>query len=242
MKGVSYSPFHYDIAMEYMEFDMGKVIDVGELAISTKCHTIADVLSLTRTLEITTSMADSGLMNQMALGCAKGLQFVHSQNISHRDLKPSNVLVRNCSSNMIQSKLCDFGEARSEMTKTRTVITTNKQRRGTLFFNGPEQFATVKSPSDIESLKQSDIWSLGMVLFCLANPSQAIPWMEDIKEAENYAVALRQVMLDFHLPTTNPDDALVASLGGLRQEYRQCLIYEPRDRPTAKAVTEQLSK
>ena len=42
------------------------------------------------------------------------LNFIHSANIIHRDLKPANILVdSNC---MI--KLCDFGLARSAITKS----------------------------------------------------------------------------------------------------------------------------
>lgn len=38
----------------------------------------------------------------------KGLQYVHSKNISHRDLKPENVLI----SNDGLVKICDFGSSK----------------------------------------------------------------------------------------------------------------------------------
>jgi glycogen synthase kinase 3 beta len=44
----------------------------------------------------------------IALQLFKGLEYLHSKNISHRDLKPENVLLN--SKNII--KICDFGSSK----------------------------------------------------------------------------------------------------------------------------------
>lgn len=81
-----------------------------------------------------------------ALACA------HRSNIIHRDIKPTNVLI----SRQGEVKITDFGVARGEdmphLTSTGTVI-------GTPFYMSPEQ------ASGKELKRQSDIYSLGIVLY-----------------------------------------------------------------------------
>ena len=89
---------------------------------------------------------------------AKGLRFLHSNGIVHRDLKPSNVLVNNLHYSTdditvsadelprvfadcpVVCKLTDFGESRSNLLQTATIIhaKTRNIERGTKPYMAPE--------------------------------------------------------------------------------------------------------
>ena len=83
----------------------------------------------------------------------RGLEYIHSQRILHRDIKLDNILIDQ-SSNL---KICDFGISR-------TIIPSHRmtEQSGTPAFMAPE----IISGGGYEGFG-SDIWSLGVVLYCL---------------------------------------------------------------------------
>lgn len=121
--------------------------------------------------------------------------YLHSKGIAHRDLKPANILVTNqhyanmpeseerdkkIKSKPIIAELTDFGESRSSIIQTQTILKTSTKyvQRGTSAFMAPEQFPgplRLHKANQIH-LMQIDMWQLGMTIFCLANPNLKSPF------------------------------------------------------------------
>ena len=120
-----------------------------------------------------------------------GLAYLHQQYIVHRDLKPANVLISNqhmisgsneaflrqwqVEESPVICKLADFGESRSKIVQTQTLLTSKvtSLNRGTPAYMAPEILLEEKKPAyaTISELMEADIWALGMILFTVTNPS-----------------------------------------------------------------------
>jgi eukaryotic-like serine/threonine-protein kinase len=89
---------------------------------------------------------------EMATQIAQGLTKAHELGIIHRDIKPANIMITNDG----VVKILDFGIAKlsdtSHKTKTGSTL-------GTIAYMSPEQV------QGIEVDRQTDIWSLGVVLY-----------------------------------------------------------------------------
>ena len=79
------------------------------------------------------------------------LNFIHNQNIVHRDIKPENILFAN-KKDYSTLKIIDFGLATNNL-KKRSVV-------GTPYYMSPEMI-------DGHSYHQSDIWSLGVIVYLM---------------------------------------------------------------------------
>ena len=95
----------------------------------------------------------------------KALSFIHSQNIIHRDIKPENILFAN-KRDYSTLKLIDFGLATNSKKDTKSV--------GTPFYMAPEMI-------DGNSHPQSDIWSVGIIVYLMLTGKYAF----DAKKDEN---------------------------------------------------------
>ena len=120
----------------------------------------------------------------MACDIGKGLAYLHENNMVHRDIKPGNILVTNThyahetkhlvpmfEKRPVTCKLADFGERRSEMAQTKTLLSniTKLAERGTPAFMAPEiSVDALKLTSvGIEQLKSIDNWALIMTIFVI---------------------------------------------------------------------------
>ncbi|MFT5658836.1 MAG: serine/threonine protein kinase [Gammaproteobacteria bacterium] len=86
--------------------------------------------------------------------CAKGLDYVHRQNVIHRDLKPGNIML----SNEGEVKIMDFSIAHIDM----GADDANTDVHGSPMYMPPEQLSEEK-----RLVAQSDIYSLGAVMYAL---------------------------------------------------------------------------
>jgi serine/threonine protein kinase len=160
------------------------------------------------------------LQHIVASDIVSGLKHLHDKNIAHRDLKPHNILVTNihysaendfdviqCSwaSKPVVAKLSDFGESRASLIQTRSLLQskTINLNRGSPAYMAPEAINACSSPADLNELKQMDIWSTGMIMYHLLNPSVRHPYSEDIDSANALPIVeqLKQNLADKKLPS-----------------------------------------
>jgi serine/threonine protein kinase len=96
---------------------------------------------------------------RFAIDMARGLVYLHEENIVHRDIKSLNVLL----DEHLKAKLTDFGLSKVK-TETRSVSTKSSQSVGTIPWMAPELFSRRAVYT-----KKSDIYSLGMTFWELAS-------------------------------------------------------------------------
>ena len=126
---------------------------------------------------------------KIASDVSHGLAYLHRQGIVCRDLKVDNVLVSNqhyiditddklkkveIRNNPIICKLTDFGEARSQINQTKTLLATktNNVNKGTVAYMAPEIVSTrrqIKNANQLD-LERIDVWALGLLFQCVISP------------------------------------------------------------------------
>lgn len=87
---------------------------------------------------------------------AQGIDYMHDLNIAHQDLKPENIFIRFIN-NRALCKIGDFGFSNYD--------TGTNDNVGTLIYSPPEKL--VESSNEGFSSKKADMWSLGVILYCM---------------------------------------------------------------------------
>ncbi|GAB4571747.1 MAG: hypothetical protein Kow0077_09270 [Anaerolineae bacterium] len=160
-------------------------------------------------------MPDRAILN-LIRDIASALDYAHAQGVVHRDVKPSNIMVTPEGTAI----LTDFGLALSmpEGTVGRTF--------GSAHYIAPEQ-----AISSAQAVPQSDLYSLGVVLFEMA--TGRVPF----DDPSTMSVAL----MHLNDPPPLPSSVNPAINPGVEQVILKLLRKDPADRyPTGAAVIEAL--
>jgi len=159
-------------------------------------------------------MEDLNLKINISYKIISGLNYLHENNIYHSDLKPANILL---SSDLEIVKLSDFGvSVISSQSKVTLSI-----KGGTFNFMAPEQILEYKINS------RSDIYSFGIVLyniFCKEMPWKNINMIDFISKLKNQET---------------PDVEHLLIPLEMKEIMKDCLKYDPNDRPFSKELIER---
>lgn len=135
---------------------------------------------------------------------AKGMQGIHESHIIHRDLKPQNILIND--EEIV--KISDFG-----ISKLKTNNSENRVSgfEGTPKYAAPEQYLT-----NNEFYYQSDIYSVGIMLYELATGLPPYAIFKDFKtDKERYTFILNQHLKEQIVPPKIFNPNLPQSLDNL---------------------------
>ncbi|MEP7123909.1 MAG: serine/threonine-protein kinase, partial [Byssovorax sp.] len=138
-----------------------RIIDVGELDDGTPYF----VMEYLEGKDLQHLLSESGPFSlQMAANviiqaCA-ALAAAHAHQIVHRDIKPSNLFVTRRPDGTLLLKVLDFGISKVVETPGDSALTQMSARFGTPPYMSPEQ---IRSSARVDH--QTDIWSLGVVLY-----------------------------------------------------------------------------
>ena len=143
----------------------------------------------------------------------------------------------------IFGKITDFGESRAEMIKTLAMTTTvSNRQRGTYPFMAPEVLNN-ESNKELDSLKQIDIWGLGMVLFCILNPDIPFPYhLEKIKgdctDEETFKQIMKKCVNRNQIPPAGSEHYtyLAKDLKVIKNIMMDCLKRDPDSRKNIKEI------
>jgi BR serine/threonine kinase len=137
----------------------------------------------------------------------EGIRYLHSLNISHGDVKPENVLI----DSMGNAKWCDFGMTRL---LDPGAGDDDDSRSRTLMYSAPEV-----ATADVFDRKKADIYSLGILLFCLV--TKRFPWPTD--DGDPYEIERMKYAPIWFPPEMDPD---------LRILCAKMTAIDPESRPT----------
>ncbi|CAI0421189.1 unnamed protein product, partial [Linum tenue] len=167
---------------------------------------------------------------KIAIGAAKGLQYLHENNIIHRDMRPSNILI----THDYEALLGDFGLARTQHEDRELSMETNVV--GTLGYLAPEYAEYGKVST------KTDVYSFGIVLLQLISGLKTtdkslggkslVGWARPLLKEKNYPDLIDQRILDSHD---------VHQLFWMVRVAEKCLSKDPKKRLTMDKVVYALN-
>lgn len=162
---------------------------------------------------------DWNLRWNISFDIAKGLSYLHLQNIIHRDLKSMNVLLE---SNW-KAKITDFGMAKIKVA-TET-ITKEGTKVGSIRWRAPEMFRR-----GAKYTTSSDIYSFGVLLWEIA--ARKIPYAEEASDT---------VVMAF-IKDNEKEEIPVDCPYSFAEIIKECWRNSPNERPDATSVVAKIQK
>ena len=127
---------------------------------------------LSQALEMRGCLCEEDARNVMA-GILRGLAHLHSRGVAHRDIKLENILLTDSKHDMSKVKIIDMGFAKQLVNRNATPpnIEALNTVCGTPMYIAPEMIRPTVRTGEIQSEArygtQADMWSCGVILFCL---------------------------------------------------------------------------
>lgn len=245
-KGICSNPFA--LILEYVFFDF------TPFGMETRVSSLADFLGTLDSFDCK-DFDSPHVFSTICEDVAKGLKFLHDKDIAHRDLKDANILVSNqhycdLDARDIQTaweqcpvicKLADFGESRSRVIQTNTVLQsqTSRVNRGTPVYMAPEILvgATRLAVATTEDFKRADIWALGMSLFVLLNPCSKYPYFQEVQDALSRGQTALEALENLFHARKAPTEPLKYQEKHATDWYtiqgilHKCIRFDPEARP-----------
>ncbi|XP_072139631.1 TGF-beta receptor type-2 [Mobula birostris] len=185
---------------------------------------------------------------------AKGIAHLHSEYtpcgrpkipIAHRDLKSSNILVKND----MTCCLCDFGLSLRLESSLSIDDLANSGQVGTARYMAPEVLESRINLEDIEAFKQTDVYSLALVLWEIVSRCTAVGEVKDYEPAFGSKVrehpcveSMKDVVLRDRgrpeIPNSWLNHQLVQQVCEIIVE---CWDHDPEARLTAQCIVERFN-
>ena len=164
---------------------VARVIDVGTLH-GASPYMVMEFLEgedLQQTLQSRGPLPVAEAVGYVLQAC-EAIAEAHSLGIVHRDLKPANLFLARRPSGASVIKVLDFGISKAPALGKEQVLTQADALMGSPDYMSPEQ---MRASRDVDA--QSDIWSLGIVLFELLTHRPPF-------SGENFAAVVASVLYD----------------------------------------------
>ncbi|XWS08218.1 hypothetical protein CRYUN_Cryun41cG0060900 [Craigia yunnanensis] len=169
---------------------------------------------------------------KIALGAARGLKYLHDNNIIHRDMRPNNILV----THEFEPLLGDFGLARTQHEDSDQSSETITRVVGTLGYLAPEYAECGKVST------KTDVYSFGVVLLQLISGMRTtdkrlegkslVGWARPLLKDRNYPNLIDHRILESHD---------VHQLFWMVRVAEKCLSKDPQKRLTMEKVVYALN-
>ncbi|XP_055354626.1 uncharacterized protein LOC129600206 isoform X2 [Paramacrobiotus metropolitanus] len=118
---------------------------------------------------------------QLVACIARGLEFLHENNIIHGDLKPGNILVAVAEGGrrkLLISDLDDFVQMQGNVTCSADI----SQMRGTKRYMSPEMLKKFSQAETDSPGRKTDIWSLGCIILEMDQISSGVLEIQLVKD------------------------------------------------------------
>ncbi|XP_031396761.1 probable serine/threonine-protein kinase PBL10 [Punica granatum] len=171
-----------------------------------------------------------GKRMKIAMGAARGLQYLHENNIIHRDMRPNNILV----THDFEPLLGDFGLAKTQYEDSD--YSSDTRVVGTLGYLAPEYAECGKVST------KTDVYAFGVVLLQLITGLQTtdkelggrslVGWARPLLKERNYPALIDHRIIDSHD---------VHQLFWMVRVAEKCLTKDPRKRLTMDTVVTALT-